>query len=92
MIEILLLMFGGMLAGYLLRRRSGLIRTLEKLIIWSIFLLLFFLGVAIGRDPVIMAGLPTLGLSALLLSTAGVLGSILGALLIWKFYFSRKQP
>ncbi len=90
MIEILLLMFGGMLAGYLLRRQVRLIRFLEKLIIWSIFLLLFFLGVAIGRDPVIMAGLPSLGLSALLLSTAGVLGSVLLALLLWKVYFSRK--
>ena len=90
MIEILILMFGGMLAGYLLRQQVRLIRFLEKLIIWSIFLLLFFLGVAIGRDPVIMAGLPSLGLSALLLSTAGVLGSVLLALLLWKVYFSRK--
>lgn len=90
MFEILLLMFGGIIAGYLLRREVRLIRFLEKLIIWSIFLLLFFLGLAIGRDPVIMAGLPSLGLSALVLSMAGILGSVLLALLLWKVYFSRK--
>lgn len=90
MVEILLLMSLGMLGGYLLRRRRRIIRIAEKLIIWSIFLLLFFMGMSIGRDPLIISNLPSLGLTALLISIGGIGGSLLLALLTWKLFFSKK--
>ncbi len=90
MVEILLLMSLGMLLGYLLRRRRRVIRIAEKLIIWSIFLLLFFMGLSIGRDPLIISNLPSLGLTALLISFGGIGGSLLLALLTWKLIFSKK--
>ncbi len=79
-----MLMFGGMGAGYLLRKRRKLIRGIERAITWCIFLLLFLLGVSIGRNPLIMANLPSLGTTALIISLSGVAGSLLLALLIWK--------
>ncbi len=90
MTEILLLMVAGMLTGYFLKQQKTLIRIVEKLIIWSIFLLLFFMGLSIGRDPLIIGELPSLGLTAFLISTGGILGSLLTALLIWKLFFAKK--
>ncbi len=91
MIEVLTLMIGGMITGYLLRGKVKLIRLVDKLIIWSIFLLLFLLGLGIGSSPELMSRLPSLGFSALLFSLGGILGSILLGLFIWKLYFSGKS-
>ncbi len=90
MFEILLLMSLGILGGYLLRSRKRIILIAEKLIIWSIFLLLFFMGLSIGRDPLIISNLPTLGLTALLISIGGIGGSLFLALLTWKLFFAKK--
>ncbi len=90
MIEILLLIFGGMVIGYLVRRKKQVIRVTERLIIWSIFLLLFLMGLSIGRDPLIVGSLPSLGLNALLISIAGIAGSLVLALFLWKYFFSKK--
>lgn len=90
MIEILLLIFGGMVFGYLVQSKKQIIRVTERLIIWSIFLLLFLMGLSIGRDPLIVGSLPSLGLNALLISIAGTVGSLSLALLLWKFFFSKK--
>ena len=91
MTEILLLMATGMLTGFLLKQRKSLIRIVEKLIAWSIFLLLFLMGLSIGRDPAIVSELPTLGLAALIISLGGILGSMVMAWLIWKWLFSQKN-
>jgi predicted Kef-type K+ transport protein len=90
MIEILLLMFGGMLLGYLIRHKKSIISIAERLTVWSIFLLLFLMGLSIGRDPLILGNLPSLGLTALLISISGILGSLAMAWLIWKFVFNKK--
>ncbi len=91
MIEVLVFMSGGILLGYLIRDRHQTIKVIEKLIMWCIFLLLFLLGLWIGRDPLIMSNLPSLGLTALVLSLGGIAGSVLLALLLWKLYFKHKQ-
>ncbi len=90
MIEILLLIFGGMVLGYLVRHKEQIVHITERLIIWSIFLLLFLMGLSIGRDPLIVGSLPSLGLNALLISIAGIAGSLALALILWKFFFSKK--
>lgn len=89
MVEILLLMALGMLAGYLLRRKKKSIRVVERLTVWSIFLLLFFMGLSIGRDPVIIRNLPSLGLTALIITIGGVAGSLLLAHLTWRLFFRK---
>lgn len=91
MIEILLLMAGGMLLGYLLRQKKQVIRTVERLTIWSIFLLLFLMGLSIGHDPQIFNNLPSLGLTALIISGAGIAGSLFAALILWKYLLKKKS-
>ncbi len=90
MIEILLLMAAGIFTGYLLRQNKHFARHIERLIIISIFLLLFFMGLSIGRDPLIISQLPLLGITAVLISVGGILGSMIFALVVWKYFFVKK--
>jgi len=82
-------MAAGMGIGLLLRGRKKLIHILDHLILWSIFLLLFLLGLSIGLNPEIMQNLPSLGVRALVLTLGGVAGSLLAALLLWKLFFRK---
>ncbi len=85
MVAILLFLLAGIVGGYLIRHRHRILNILQKMIIWSIFLLLFSLGISVGNDPMIISSLPHLGLSALFLTLAGVAGSIILAYALWKF-------
>lgn len=91
MVEILLLMAAGMFTGYLLRQKNDIIKIVEKLTVWSIFLLLFFMGLSIGRNPDIINNLPVLGFTALMISVGGIAGSLLLALIVWKLFFTKKK-
>jgi len=57
---------------------------------WSIYLLLFLLGISIGTNREIIRNFPSIGLKALILTVAGVLGSCLASLLIYRVYFGEK--
>jgi predicted Kef-type K+ transport protein len=83
-------MFSGMLLGYLIRHKKRIISIAERLTVYSIFLLLFLMGLSIGLDPLILGNLPSLGLTALLISISGILGSLAMSWLIWKFVFNKK--
>ena len=81
MLKIVAIMFGGMAVGFLLRRKKlSWITAIITVLIW---LLLFFLGVEVGENERIIHSLKDLGLEALLLSFAGITGSVLLAWGLW---------
>lgn len=77
-------MLAGLLAGYLLRNQS-FVRHTGKLISVTIFLLLFLLGIAVGTNRQIVDNLSVLGVQALALSAAAVLGSVICAWVVYRF-------
>lgn len=91
MLEILLLMALGMAIGYFLRGKDKTVARIEKSILWSIYLLLFFLGLSIGGNKLILSNLPSLGLNALIITLGGVAGSILMAWAFWRLFFIRER-
>ena len=89
MFIVILFIFWGIAAGYVLRKRfSGACDTVQtlqgRLITYLIWLLLFLLGVEVGGNEQIIKALPTLGVEALLLSAATVVGCCSLALGLWK--------
>lgn len=64
--------------GYLVRRRERVVVASGRIMGWSVYLLLFLLGVSVGGNEVLLRSLPELGKQALLLSLAAVAGSIVG--------------
>ena len=81
-------MFGGIICGYLFRKKT-ILQKLGKPINYTIYLLLFFLGISVGGNKEIINNLPTLGGQALLLAFAGTLGSVLAAWVVYRFFFKK---
>lgn len=91
MYSILGILIIGIILGFIFRKREKLIKLSDKLLMWSIYLLLFLLGISIGTNDDIIRNFPTIGLKALILTFAGVLGSCLVSFLIYKIYFVEKE-
>ena len=77
------LMVSGVAVGYLMRNRKlSFVHRIITLLIW---ILLFLLGTEVGGNKMILEGLHTIGLEALVITLAAVAGSVLGAWGLWLF-------
>lgn len=90
MFIVITIMFAGIGLGYLLRRVEAL-RAIGRPITWTIYLLLFLLGVTVGGNPEIVNNLATLGGEALLLAAAATLGSVLAAAGVYHCFFRERR-
>ncbi|MCD8043927.1 MAG: lysine exporter LysO family protein [Tannerellaceae bacterium] len=80
----------GILSG-IAGRKSPAIPLVKHTLTYTIWLLLFVLGTAIGSDRNIISNFPTLGGQAFILAFAGVTGSLLFAWLVYTLFFKTKQ-
>ena len=75
-------MFGGILCGYLVRKKQVIhIQRVTTLLIWA---LLFLLGLNIGSNQQIINSIGSLGLEALAIALAATIGSLVAAWLLWR--------
>lgn len=86
MFKVLAITFSGIALGYLLRRVPWL-SHLGRSITYTIWLLLFFFGLQVGANEQVVDNLGTLGVKALEISVAGVLGSCVAAWILLKCLF-----
>lgn len=93
MFIVILFIFLGILSGVFCRKLStgacisltdGVARWQGRIVTWLIWLLLFLLGIEVGSNEMIVRSLPTLGVEALLLSTAATLGCCVLAWALWR--------
>ncbi len=89
MFTVISFMLGGVVIGALLRKRDC--SWTSKAITVLIWLLLFLLGVEVGGNTKIIAALPVLGLDALTISVASILGSCVCAWLLWRYIQKRRR-
>ena len=87
---VLAIMVVGIIVGYIYNNKKKFIKFSEKLTNWTIYLLLFLLGVGIGANKKIINNLDTIGYNALILTIGAVLGSIICALIVYKLFFKSK--
>lgn len=88
MFKVVGIMILGIAAGLLFRKKK--IGWIQKLIMVLIWALLFLLGIEVGSNRTVIENLHTLGLQALIISLAGVLGSSVLAWLL-RFLTDRKK-
>ncbi|MDD4778753.1 MAG: LysO family transporter [Fermentimonas sp.] len=89
MFIVIAFMILGVVTGYIFRnKKMGNISKIITVIIW---VLLFLLGVEVGTNPEIIAGLGTIGVEALIITIAAVLGSAIMALLLWRYIKKSKK-
>ena len=86
MFKVLAITLSGIALGYLLRRMAWL-GHLGRSITYTIWLLLLFFGLQVGANEQVVNNLGTLGVKALEISVAGVLGSCVVAWILLKFFF-----
>lgn len=91
MIKVLIIMAAGIALGLISRDKRKLVNINNKSTIWVIFLLLFFMGVSVGKNNDIMNNLDTIGLRGLQLAFVAVLGSVLLSWFVYKAFFANKS-
>lgn len=74
---IFLSILAGTGVGYLLRRREKVIQIIDRALWGVIFLLLFWLGFSVGRNPQVMGSLAELGLYAVFMALGCIFGSVI---------------
>ena len=93
MFIVILFIFLGILSGVLSRKLSTGARISHtdvaarwqgRIVTWLIWLLLFLLGIEVGSNVMIVRSLPTLGVEALLLSSAATLSCCVLAWILWR--------
>lgn len=82
------IMFAGIATGYLLRRFK-LLQKVGVSISYTIYLLLFLLGISVGANKEIVDNLTNLGGQALLLALVGTMGSLLAAWGVYHLFFKK---
>ena len=90
MFKILSVLAAGAVLGLLLRRIS-IVRRFGGALQYTVYAMLFVLGLSIGTNPGIMSRLGETGLQALLLASAGIAGSILAVLIAGRLFPERKE-
>lgn len=78
---IISLMLTGIGIGYLLRKQR--LKPIQRIITILIWTLLFILGTEVGHNKAIIEGLHTIGLEALFITLAGIIGSVLASWGLW---------
>ncbi|HPS56483.1 MAG TPA: LysO family transporter [Spirochaetota bacterium] len=89
MTEILILMSAGIFIGFLVRGRQRLIFIIEKTTGFSIYILLFLLGISVGTNEKVISSFGRIGFNAIIIALSSVAGSILLSFILYKFLFSR---
>lgn len=85
MFTVIVIMLAGVVLGYVLKAgRFVCVRRIVTVLIW---VLLFLLGVEVGGNPRVINGIGQLGIEAVVIAVAGVLGS---AGLAWIVYKGKK--
>lgn len=91
MVAVISIMIAGMVVGYFIRNREVLVKLNDKLTMWSIYLLLFLMGISIGANRTIVGNMANLGVTALIITVGGVLGSLLVAWIGYRIWFKKRE-
>ncbi len=88
---ILGLLFFGTITGYILSKARGVNRISEGIVRYTIFILLFFIGVTVGMNREITANIGEIGLHSFLITGFCILGSVFVAKIVFLFFFSKHE-
>jgi len=90
MLKVVAIMAIGIVIGFLLRNKTRVVKLNERLTMWAIYLLLFLLGLSTGANKAVIGNLHNLGVESLIIAAGGVLGSVVMATLVYRFWFKSK--
>lgn len=90
MFSIVLITLFGVLIGYLLRRFS-VVRVVNRTLTWTIWFMLFVLGLGVGRNTLTADGFIRYGGEALLIAAVSVFGSLIATKIVTRYMIKTKE-
>ena len=87
----MIVMLSGVLIGYILRNIRAIPALVSKINIYIIFLLLFVMGLSVGRNPQVIQGLGTLGLLGIAISVVSIAGSVFLSWIVYRHLFKKED-
>ncbi|MGQ1788165.1 LysO family transporter [Saccharicrinis sp. GN24d3] len=85
---IVIALFGlGIGFGRLFREKKKTRKNVDLAVTWSVYLLLFLLGISVGINKEIINNFSLIGYKALWLTLGAVLGSVLLAKVVYQLFF-----
>ncbi|WP_418765495.1 lysine exporter LysO family protein [Mailhella sp.] len=81
------LIAGGIPAGWILRRNAAVVKLVNEALGWTVRVMLFLLGLALGLDDALLGQLRSLGLYAAFISSFSVTGCFVAARLLGRYAF-----
>lgn len=90
MLSIIFCLILGILLGFLTREKRKILQISEKLADGIIYLFLFFFGLLIGSNKIIIENFLKLGIQSLVLAIGGISGSVFISFLLFKFLFKNE--
>lgn len=88
MLNIIIIMSVGSIVGYSIRNNKNVISLVDKGTTYAIWLLLFLLGLSVGGNNL---NIRSLGVTALLLSSGAILGSVILSYFLFISFFKHKK-
>jgi len=87
MIVILVVLTAGIILGFLMRNHERMIRTADRIMNGTIYLLLFLLGLSVGANETIISNIHTIGVRALVLTVGAIVGSVIVSYIVSRLFF-----
>ncbi|MBN2364492.1 LysO family transporter [candidate division WOR-3 bacterium] len=87
MLNILAMMAIGIAAGFLIRKKQKTVKFFDLASGASVYVLLFLLGISVGKNETIVSNLGSIGIRAISLAIGAVSGSVISSFLIFKIIF-----
>jgi Kef-type K+ transport system membrane component KefB len=91
MIIIFLCLVCGIISGHFLKNKNRVLSHNKTLLMLSIYLLLFLLGLEVGTNQTIISNLTFIGFKALIISLGGILFSVLISSFVYRYFFKNEK-
>ena len=91
MLTVIIIMIAGMLLGYFIRKENSLTKSVDTIISWLIYLLLFVLGISVGINEVILNNINAILLKVVLLTIGAVTGSVIVSYFTYTLFFKKYE-
>lgn len=90
--EMVVLMLGsGALLGFVLRNKRRVSWATERLTTWTVWLLLFMMGISVGSNHTLLSNLLNIGINAIVISVASIAGSIAAGWVLYRYLFQKSD-
>ncbi len=91
MVTVIIIMIAGMLLGYFIQKQNRLIKPVDYIISWLIYLLLFALGISVGNNEVILNNINSILLKVILLTVGAIAGSVIVSYFTYNLFFKKYE-